>query len=151
MKEAEYLADMRRHFAVQLSQAVRDTIAAIIVTEVGAMSAARVPTVARIFNNANRKGTTLAAQMTPAFYGPMRTGAFQKALAHLTAVQRRTADRAIDKVMAGEGGFFTDQGAASEIAGQATNIGGEYFGHLSGGARWEAKHRAKMAKDIPFT
>jgi hypothetical protein len=143
------LAESRSRFANELANPrIRDMIAATIATEVDPSKPHEAAAVFEsIINRAEMNNTTIERTLTPAFYGPMRTGAWQSKYRRLSQGERDAADQAIAAGLAGSNltDYATDQGMFNEVRGPGKRrVGQEWFGPLGArGVQWANRRRAE--------
>jgi len=136
---SEYLKARRKRFMDEINSSpdLRKKIAAMAITE-GTRDP--TPVIESLFNRADKEGKSIRQMLTPAFYGPMRTGAFDAAVARLDQDPKLYSrmNKATDAV--GDGshiiGGYTDQGLPTDPNGMhqpQMRRGGNVFTDWGGG------------------
>lgn len=156
---SDFVKARRERFAKEIENnpALRTELAAMMATEGNPTESLE-----SLMNRQDYSGRTLKAGLTPAFYGPMRTGKYQSALAGLQNNPQAMAryNAIIDRVLAGSNiiGGRTDQGMPSDpngMWGYGTPVwmkrGGNVFtdwGGGPGGHAGAARYRQMIERGV---
>jgi hypothetical protein len=153
--QEQYLAAQRAHLMSELetNPKLRDRVAAVIAKEMGGGGPGSQAVLESMVNRALMRGyDSLSQAINDGFYGPVNRGTVDAYLnSGISAADRAAADRVIPLVAGGSNicNFCTDQGMVNEIKGQKWEIGGEYFGHMAGDARWANQQQVAISNFVP--
>lgn len=139
-------ADRARRFGKELADPrIRDRITAMAMTE-SATPAGRQAAIESLLNRAAANNQTLDQSLSPKFYGPMRTGLFQRTLRNLNNADRSRHARMIDAVGGGSNisNLATDQGMINEHKSKPWKVGDEYFSIMPQHRAWADRMRKAM-------